>query len=161
VPGGAGNFTYVQHAETDADGQFEMVLPYSTTGYDEYGPENGYTNVSVRATGPYQFSTQPTANESAYITRSVASVDVSEGRVVGAEDGSVQVTMEEQVLSAPEGADTNGTDSTNTSDSTNGTSTNSTDAAGTDGTNTTSTDSTSTNDTSSLAGPPVVAPTRG
>lgn len=161
VPGGAGNFTYVQHAETDADGQFEMVLPYSTTGYDEYGPENGYTNVSVRATGPYQFSTQPTANESAYITRSVASVDVSEGRVVGAEDGSVQVTMEEQVLSAPEGADTNGTDSTNTSESTNGTSTNSTDTAGTDETNTTSTDSTSTNDTSSLAGPPVVAPTRG
>ncbi|MFC7227485.1 oligosaccharyl transferase, archaeosortase A system-associated [Salinirubellus salinus] len=161
VPGGAGNFTYVQHAETDADGQFEMVLPYSTTGYDEYGPENGYTNVSVRATGPYQFSTQPTANESAYITRSFASVDVSEGQVVGAEDGPVQVTMEEQVLSQPEGANTNGTDSTNTSDSTTDTSTNSSDSTSTDGTNSTSTNTTSTNDTASLVRPPVVAPTRG
>jgi dolichyl-diphosphooligosaccharide--protein glycosyltransferase len=160
VPGGAGNFTYVQHAETDADGQFTMTLPYSTTGYDEYGPENGYTNVSVRATGPYQFSTQPTANESAYITRSFASVDVGEGQVVGAEDGPVQVTMEEQVLSAPEGANTNGTDSTNGT-STNDTSTNSSDSLSTDGTNSTSTNATSTNDTASLAGPPVVAPTRG
>ena len=130
-----------------------MVLPYSTTGYDEYGPENGYTNVSVRATGPYQFSTQPSVNESAYITRSVATVDVSEGQVVGAEDGPVQVTMEEQVLSEPEGANTN---STNTSDSTN-----STDTDGSDSTDGTSTNSTSTNDTASLAGPSVVAPTRG
>jgi len=152
VPGGAGNFTYVQHAETGPDGQFTMTVPYSTTGYDEYGPENGYTNVSVRATGPYQFATQPSVNESAYITRSVATVDVGEGQVVGAEDGPVQVTMEEQVLSEPEGANTNTSDSTN-----------STDTSGSDSTDSTSTNSIGTKDPapSSLARPSVAAPARG
>jgi dolichyl-diphosphooligosaccharide--protein glycosyltransferase len=163
VPGGGGNFTYVQDAETGPDGTFTMTVPYSTTGYDEYGPESGYTNVSVRANGPYRFTTPATVNESAYIVRSTATADVTEGQVVGAEDGPVQVTLEEQVLSAPEGANGNATNTTNTTstNSTDTTSTNTTDTSGSDSTNTTDTNTTSTNDTSSLARPPVVAPTRG
>ena len=152
VPGGGGNFTYIQEARTDDDGSFTMTLPYSTTGYDEYGTENGYTNVSVRATGPYRFNTAPSVNESAFVVAQTATVDVSEGQVVGAEDGPVQVTLEEQVLQSPEGANAN---STNTTD-TNSTSTNTANTSGSDSTNTTST-----NDTSSLARPPLAAPTRG
>ncbi|TKX83405.1 oligosaccharyl transferase, archaeosortase A system-associated, partial [Halorubrum sp. SS5] len=50
-------FEYTQYATADDDGNFEFTLPYSTTGYDEFGPENGYTNTSVRATGPYNVTT--------------------------------------------------------------------------------------------------------
>ncbi|WP_424008782.1 oligosaccharyl transferase, archaeosortase A system-associated [Haloferax denitrificans] len=89
------NFTYTQQAQTDADGEFTMTLPYSTTGYDEYGPDNGYTNVSVRATGGYAF-TGPTsvAGNNTIVTYQADNVAVEEGLVNGAEDGAVQVTLE-------------------------------------------------------------------
>jgi len=89
------NFTYTQQAQTDADGEFTMTLPYSTTGYDEYGPDNGYTNVSVRATGGYAF-TGPTsvAGNNTIVTYQAENVAVEEGLVNGAEDGAVQVTLE-------------------------------------------------------------------
>ncbi|PSQ36533.1 oligosaccharyl transferase, archaeosortase A system-associated [Halobacteriales archaeon QS_9_70_65] len=48
IPTTGQTFTYRQFAETDEQGNFEMTVPYSTTGYDEYGTEAGYTNVSVR-----------------------------------------------------------------------------------------------------------------
>ena len=82
-------FTYSQFAETDADGNFEMTLPYSTTGYDEYGPETGHTNVDVRANSSYQFIA-PEAG-------AFGEADVTEGQVVG-EDGT-PVTVE---LEAPD-----------------------------------------------------------
>ena len=50
-------FHYVQHTTSDPSGKFTMVVPYSTTGYDELGPSNGYTNVDVRAIGPYYITT--------------------------------------------------------------------------------------------------------
>ncbi|MDS0239871.1 MULTISPECIES: oligosaccharyl transferase, archaeosortase A system-associated [unclassified Haloferax] len=89
------NFTYTQQAQTDADGEFTMTLPYSTTGYDEYGPNNGYTNVSVRATGGYAF-TGPTsvAGNNTVVSYQAENVAVEEGLVNGAEDGAVQVTLE-------------------------------------------------------------------
>ncbi|MFB6308019.1 MAG: oligosaccharyl transferase, archaeosortase A system-associated, partial [Haloarculaceae archaeon] len=34
-------FTYEQQVQTGPDGNFTMTVPYSTTGYDEWGPENG------------------------------------------------------------------------------------------------------------------------
>jgi dolichyl-diphosphooligosaccharide--protein glycosyltransferase len=148
VDGGA-NFTYRQTARTGSDGTFTMTLPYSTTGYTEYGPENGYTNVSVRAAGPYQFSTTPQVNESAYIVREVATANVSEGKVVGDDGAPVSVTLETQVLSEPEGANQTNTSDTNT--------TNTSDTSG----DSVSTNTTSTNETSSLAGPSVLAPVRG
>jgi len=64
-----------------------MTLPYSTTGYDEFGPENGYTNTSVQATGPYTFSTNGTA--------ATIQTDVSEAQVVGADDSVVTVDISE------------------------------------------------------------------
>lgn len=88
------NFTYTQRAQTGPDGEFTMTLPYSTTGYDEYGPENGYTNVSVRSTGSYTFSTN--ANGSYWS----GSANVTEGQVNGANDTATQVSMSELDLSS-------------------------------------------------------------
>ncbi|SFR41326.1 oligosaccharyl transferase, archaeosortase A system-associated [Halogeometricum limi] len=87
-------FTYTQQAQTDENGEFTMTLPYSTTGYDEYGPDNGYTNVSVRATGPYTISTAASLNESGYIVSDRANLSVSEGQVNGAESGDLSVELE-------------------------------------------------------------------
>ncbi|GGL22056.1 oligosaccharyl transferase [Halarchaeum grantii] len=91
------NFTYTQRAQTGPDGEFTMTLPYSTTGYDEYGPENGYTNVSVRAEGPYQFNAVEGSgmNNQTYWTDTA---NVSEGQVNGATDTTVQVSLEQLTL---------------------------------------------------------------
>ena len=80
-------FTYTQYAETDSDGNFEMTVPYSTTGYDEYGPENGHTNVDVRANGSYQFI------ESDRLA--IGEADVSEAQVIGDDETPVTVELEE------------------------------------------------------------------
>jgi dolichyl-diphosphooligosaccharide--protein glycosyltransferase len=97
APVGNYTFTYTQRARSNADGEFSMVLPYSTAGYAEYGPENGYTNVSVRAVGPYNISTPSTLvqlNESAGVEEYAATVDVPEGQVNGDQSGTVEVTLE-------------------------------------------------------------------
>jgi dolichyl-diphosphooligosaccharide--protein glycosyltransferase len=101
VPGGGQNFTYRQVAEIGADGQFEMRVPYSTTGYEGFGPENGYTNVSVRASGPYVIGTKPTVNESSYTITNRGRVDVTEAQVVGSDPTPASADLERVVLSAP------------------------------------------------------------
>ncbi|POG54945.1 oligosaccharyl transferase, archaeosortase A system-associated [Haloferax marisrubri] len=106
------NFTYTQQAQTDADGEFTMTLPYSTTGYDEYGPDNGYTDVSVRATGGYTFTGPTTfAGNNTIVSYQSQDVAVEEGLVNGAEDGTVQVTLErnEQEFDLTENSDSNET----------------------------------------------------
>jgi len=103
VPETGGTFTYTQYATADENGNFEMTLPYSTTGYDEFGPDNGYTNTSVQATGPYTFSS--TATDGALTTtQRGAQVTVEEGQVVGADSSSVDVELTEQSVDVPEGA---------------------------------------------------------
>ena len=79
-------FAYTQYAEADADGEFELHLPYSTTGYDEWGPDEGYTNTSVQATGPYQVVSE---DESL-----IGEVDVSEAQVIGEDDTTPTVELE-------------------------------------------------------------------
>lgn len=94
IPNTGSTFTYTQRAETNADGEFEMTLPYATTGYDEYGPENGYTNVSVRATGPYTIGTPAALNDTGSIVSYRSNVSVPEGQVNGDKDGTVSVELE-------------------------------------------------------------------
>jgi dolichyl-diphosphooligosaccharide--protein glycosyltransferase len=84
------SFTYTQRARTGPDGTFEMTLPYSSTGYDEWGVEAGYTNVSVRATERYTFTAQRPGETGPLATQAV---HVPEGRVVGAETRPVNVTL--------------------------------------------------------------------
>jgi dolichyl-diphosphooligosaccharide--protein glycosyltransferase len=83
-------FNYTQRARAGASGEFSMTLPYSTTGYDDWGPSEGYTNVSVRATGPYTLTA--TRNGTGRPVDS-ATVHVPEGAVVGAEPTPITVTL--------------------------------------------------------------------
>jgi len=94
IPNTNSTFTYTQQAETNSEGEFEMTLPYATTGYDEYGPDNGYTNVSVRATRPYTIGTPGTLNETGSIVSYRSNLSVPEGQVNGDEDGTVTVELE-------------------------------------------------------------------
>ena len=91
-------FTYTQYADTDAEGNFEMTVPYSTTGYDEYGPETGHTNVDVRANSSYQF-VAPEAG-------AFGQADVTEGHVVGEDETPVTVELEVPQLEAQPGGET-------------------------------------------------------
>ncbi len=113
-------FVYRQQTTADENGAFSFTLPYSTTGYDKFGPENGYTNVTVQSTGPYRISGETRTNESAYVLRNGASLNVSEADVNGAGDGEVSVELSERVLQAPEGAQntTNGSENTTSSNET-------------------------------------------
>jgi len=105
-------FTYRARAQADEDGEFSLTVPYSTTGYDEYGVEEGYTNVSVRATGQYTFRTAETVNESRYVVSYRANASVGEGRVLGAVDGPKEVTLERTAHRPENGSDGNETNAT-------------------------------------------------
>ena len=95
IPETNGTFTYTQYATADDEGNFEMTLPYSTTGYDEFGPKNGYTSTSVQATGEYTFASDAGA---------VGTAAVQEAQVVGVDDSPVTVELTEQAVQVPEGA---------------------------------------------------------
>ncbi|ELZ98891.1 transmembrane oligosaccharyl transferase / dolichyl-diphosphooligosaccharide--protein glycosyltransferase [Haloferax mucosum ATCC BAA-1512] len=120
-PDSGTTFNYTQQAQVDANGEFTMTLPYSTTGYDNYGPDNGYTNVSVRAVDDYSFSgpTSFTGNNT-IVSYQATNVSVEEGLVNGAEDGTVQVSLErnEQEFSLTEsGGDNSSADDSTTNES--------------------------------------------
>ncbi|MFC7042995.1 oligosaccharyl transferase, archaeosortase A system-associated [Halonotius sp. GCM10025705] len=89
MPGGQ-PFPYTQYATADEDGTFELTVPYSTTGYDEFGPENGYTNVSVRANSEYRL--QATSDGALY----TGTATVDEAQVVGVDDAAVDVELSEE-----------------------------------------------------------------
>jgi len=127
------SFIYRQEAETGADGSFEMTVPYSTTGYDEYGVEEGYTNVSVRATSPYTFRDA----SSGFPLN--GTVEVTEGQVIGENSTASTVNLTEYDLttdpnvSVDNGTTTNESSLNDTSSnvSTDGTATNETSPNGT------------------------------
>ncbi|MGQ3327600.1 oligosaccharyl transferase, archaeosortase A system-associated [Halorubrum sp. FL23] len=116
-------FTYTQYTEADSNGNFELTVPYSTTGYDEFGPENGYTNTSVRATGPYQLSTGLSI-ENGTASALTGTVNVTEAQVVGADDAAATVELEETTLGdgsdGSDGADGSDDSSNDTTDGTSG-----------------------------------------
>jgi asparagine N-glycosylation enzyme membrane subunit Stt3 len=119
IPTNGQTFTYEQQARTGDDGRFTMTVPYSTTGYDQFGPEQGRTNASVRATGPYSITAPPTV-EGDEITRYQANATVSEAQVIGRSDEPVTVTLEGEAITVNDGNSTNSTDSgsgTNATDS--------------------------------------------
>ena len=121
-------FTYTQYAEADADGEFELTLPYSTTGYDEFGPENGYTNTSVRATGPYRLSTGLSVDDGTPTTRT-GEMNVTEAQVVGVDDAPATVELAETTLG---GGDAGGNESSNGGDTATGSLTSTDSLAATD-----------------------------
>lgn len=86
-------FTYTQYAETTANGTFSLTVPYATTGYSEYTTSEGYTNTSVRATGPYTITVQDAQSQ-----RSGGSVEVEvpEAAIIGETDEEVVVSLQNQ-----------------------------------------------------------------
>jgi len=109
VPRSNSSFVYRQFVTTDENGEFTMTVPYSTTGYDNWGPENGYTNVSVQSTRGYQFRTDTLTNESGAVVRYTGSTQVSEGQVIGVDDDPATVELNESVVLPPQ-EQTNGSD---------------------------------------------------
>ncbi|PSP95637.1 oligosaccharyl transferase, archaeosortase A system-associated [Halobacteriales archaeon QS_4_62_28] len=108
-------FTYTQQAQTDEDGNFNMTVPYSTTGYDEYGPDNGHTNVSVRANSSYQFAASSFDNGT--ITQWTGSTEVHEAAVIGDDDEPIQVELNSTEIDVQEqGNETNETSGINATD---------------------------------------------
>jgi len=147
-------FTYYQQVQTGEDGSFTMTVPYSTTGYDEFGPESGHTDVSVRATGPYQFSA---IEQGEGLSQTVynGTATVTEGQVLGEDDSTVTVDLGEGTTIEPQGNRTG--DASNTTAG-NGTASNGTDTTGgneTTGTATNGTNATGSNETNASA---LVAP---
>lgn len=104
------SFTYRQRAQVDADGNFEMTVPYSTTGYDDWGTEEGYTDLSVRAQTPYLV--QVTENGSG-----AGTVQVSEGQVLGENTTASTVDLTTANQSGSTEASTNDTTTNETSTS--------------------------------------------
>jgi len=133
-------FTYRQQAQTGADGEFTMTLPYSTTGYEEWGPEQGYTNTSVRATGPYEFTTGQSF-EDGNVTFSNATADVTEAQVIGEDNSTTEVTLTEESIqlrqnqneTAENGTATNETATNETDENTTATDDSNTSALGSPG----------------------------
>ncbi|MFC5279643.1 oligosaccharyl transferase, archaeosortase A system-associated [Halorubrum rubrum] len=107
-------FVYQQYTEADNDGNFEFTVPYSTTGYDEFGPEEGYTNTSVRATGPYEVTTGVASGDDD-VTPQAGRVNVTEAQVIGEDDAAATVELE-QVLSGDDGGSGSDEGSTGTAD---------------------------------------------
>ncbi|WP_276271697.1 oligosaccharyl transferase, archaeosortase A system-associated [Haloarcula litorea] len=85
-------FVYTQQARTGPDGEFTMTVPYSTTGYDEWGTQEGYTNVSVRAEGQYQFRAIGVDNGSR--VPYAGTTHVTEGQVIGENGTAATVELE-------------------------------------------------------------------
>ncbi|MFC6865314.1 oligosaccharyl transferase, archaeosortase A system-associated [Halomicroarcula sp. GCM10025817] len=85
-------FVYRQQTQTDASGDFEMTVPYSTTGYDEWGTEAGYTNVSVRAETSYQLTA--TGAQNGVQMPFAATTNVTEGQVIGENESASTVELE-------------------------------------------------------------------
>ncbi|ELZ24092.1 transmembrane oligosaccharyl transferase [Halosimplex carlsbadense 2-9-1] len=110
VPSTNSTFVYRQEARTGDDGTFTMTVPYSTTGYDEWTNEEGYTEPSVTANSSYRLRTDLTSNGT-HTFRYGGTVDVTEGQVVGEDESAATVTLEKgqaRSLQTEQGDDTAG-----------------------------------------------------
>ncbi|WP_254769061.1 oligosaccharyl transferase, archaeosortase A system-associated [Salinilacihabitans rarus] len=97
-------FTYVQEAAVADDGSFELTVPYATD--DELAVEDGYTNSSVEATGPYDVELAVEGEDGLELAYD-GTTEVGETAVV--EGQTVDVTLEE-ATGEPGGADAGETD---------------------------------------------------
>lgn len=82
-------FVYSQATQTDADGNFTMVVPYATTGYNEH--TNGYVHTPIRAETPYRLRAIQETNNTTI--RYQTTVNVSETRIVNKNTTPIQVKL--------------------------------------------------------------------
>jgi len=90
-------FSYTQSTTASEDGTFELTVPYATTGYGEYTIENGYTNTTVEALGPYEVAA--THRTTGPVTER-DEVTVSEGAILG--ESNSRIVVFEQIDSSAE-----------------------------------------------------------
>jgi dolichyl-diphosphooligosaccharide--protein glycosyltransferase len=96
-PANGQNFTYSQRVPVE-DNEFTATVPYATTGYETWGVAEGYTNTSVRATGPYRIQALggiEQVNGTQVLVRYRGTVNVTEGQVLGENETSSTVSVEE------------------------------------------------------------------
>ena len=126
MPNANTTFTYTQRAEIGDDGRFTMTVPYASTGADNWGPEDGYTNTSVRATGPYEFRTgleTETTNGTQQLIMHNGTTHVTEGQIIGENSSASTVELgrtviTERDINESDGNGTNSTDTNGTGDNT-------------------------------------------
>jgi dolichyl-diphosphooligosaccharide--protein glycosyltransferase len=98
-PNNGDRFNYRQYAQTDENGEFEMTVPYSTTGYNETTLEDGFSNPQVRAVTDYRITTTSPSMQTqdgnvSYVLHQ-ANFEVSEEKVIGKDESPVEVSLEE------------------------------------------------------------------
>ena len=115
------SFRYQQITTADGNGNFEFTVPYSTTGYSNWGPDEGYTNTSVRASdatpllncrgtfrsgGDERFLIESATEENQTETVFRDRIHVQESAVIGEQQEPVTAALEEVDI----GTDSNSTD---------------------------------------------------
>jgi PGF-CTERM protein len=107
------NFTYSQVVDVE-NSEFTATVPYATTGYDEWGVEEGYTDTSIRATGPYRaFASGGFDRNTSELVTYQGAVNVTEAQVIGENpcQSTVEVTERRQEFNFGEEDDTDGDES--------------------------------------------------
>ncbi|AHF98677.1 peptide transporter [Halostagnicola larsenii XH-48] len=91
-------FGYAQEADIQADGSYELTVPYSTSG--DLGVEDGYTNSSIDALDEYNLTVTADEGNTSYVEQYDGQVDVSETAVVEGESvdaGTLEVVEDGDV----------------------------------------------------------------
>jgi dolichyl-diphosphooligosaccharide--protein glycosyltransferase len=76
-------FDYTQTVQTDAQGNFELTVPYATD--DTLGPEQGGTDATVEATGEYTITVEG--------TNQTGTVSVSESAIMSEDSEPITVEL--------------------------------------------------------------------
>lgn len=101
---------YRAETEADSDGNYSITVPYSTTGYDEYTAQDGYTNPDITAQSGYTVINRPDEG-----TPRTSQVQVTEGQIYGEEENTIQVELSQPSISSLIGSQGSGnTITTNT-----------------------------------------------
>lgn len=75
-------FYYKQVKKADKEGNFNFTVPYSTSGYDKWGTEYGYSNPKVHAVSDYKVYSNGNL---------IGKVDVPESKIIGINKSSIKL----------------------------------------------------------------------
>ena len=80
-------FYYKQVTRADKKGHFNLTVPYSTVGYNKWGPEYGYSNPQVHAVSDYNIYSNGNL---------MGEVDVPESKIIGINNSSIKLNYGEK-----------------------------------------------------------------
>lgn len=93
IPKSEQPLVYRATTEADENGNYTLNVPYSTTGFDQYTAEDGYTNPDLKPNGAYTVFNQQSDGQG----RKVAQVSVTEGQIYGEEDSNITVGLSQRL----------------------------------------------------------------